>query len=178
MVKWAWKVSILRSFLKAIKPALLVLRKRSFIMKVILLKDVKGQGKKDDVIEVSDGYARNFLIKNNLAVQASATLVNSVTLSKQAAQHRKAVEKAEAAALVAKLKDVVVTLSVKVSENGKMFGALTAQNIADELAKQGFEIDKRQIVLAQPIKSIGDYVVTIKPYAEVSGTLKVKVVAL
>ena len=64
-------------------------------MKVILLKDVKGQGKKDDVIEVSDGYARNFLIKNNLAVQASATLVNSVTLSKQAAQHRKAVEKAE-----------------------------------------------------------------------------------
>lgn len=146
-------------------------------MKVLLLKDVKGRGKKNDVIEVSDGYARNFLIKNNLAVVASSTLVNSVTIAKKAEEHRKAVEKAEAAELIAKLKDVVVKLEVKVSENGKMFGALTSQNISDALAKMGYDIDKKKIVLSEPIKSVGDYVVTIKAYAEVSGPLKVKVVA-
>jgi len=146
-------------------------------MKVILLKDVKGQGKKNDVIEVSDGYARNFLIKNNLAVMASSTLINSVNISKQAEQHRKAVEKAEAAELIKKLKDVTVTIAVKVSENGKMFGALTSQHIADELSNMGFDVDKKKIVLADPIKSVGNYVVTVKAYAEVSGPLKVNVVS-
>lgn len=147
-------------------------------MKVILNKDVKGQGKKGDIIEVSDGYARNFLIKNNLAVQASATLINSVNISKKAEEHRKQVEKAEAQKLVDDLGKITVQIAVKVSETGKMFGALTAQNISDKLAEMGFDVDKKKIILGDAIKSVGTYVVTVKPYAEISGKLRVEVVSL
>ena len=148
-------------------------------MKVILLKDVKGQGKKDDVIEVSDGYARNFLLKNGLAKEATATNLNSVNIAKKAEEHRKAVEKAEAMELAKKISAVSVVVKIKVGETGKLFGALNTQAIADALkAQHNIDIDKKKIVLADPIKSIGIYTVTIKPYAEVSAKLQVTVAAL
>ena len=148
-------------------------------MKVILLKDVKGQGKKDDIIDVSDGYARNFLLKNGLAKEATSTNINSVNIAKKAEEHRKAVEKAEALELAKKINDITVTVKIKVGETGKLFGALNTQAIADALKSQhNIDIDKKKIVLADPIKSVGAYTVTVKPYAEVSAKLKVVVAAL
>lgn len=144
-------------------------------MKVILLKNVKGQGKKDQVIDVSDGYARNFLIKNGLAVVATSTQINSIQISNAAAEKRKAAEKAEAVKLAKQLESLNVTVEIKTGETGKLFGALNTQAIADALKKQGIDIDKKKIVLADPIKSVGDYVITVKPYAEVSAKLKVSV---
>lgn len=145
-------------------------------MKVILKKDVKAQGKKGDVIEVSDGYARNFLFKNDLAIEATSVNLNSLKMTNAAADHRKAVEKAEAEALAARLNDMNVTIRLKVSETGKIFGALNTQSIADALEKEGITVDKKKIVLPEPIKTVGVHVVTVKPYAEVSAKLKVTVV--
>ncbi len=145
-------------------------------MKVILVKDVKAQGKKGDVIEVSDGYARNFLFKNNLAIEATSVNLNSLKMANAAADHRKSVEKAEAEALAKKLGNMNVTIRLKVSETGKIFGALNTQSIADALAKEGITVDKKKIVLPEPIKTVGTHIVTVKPYAEVSAKLKVTVV--
>jgi ribosomal protein L9 len=146
-------------------------------MKVILLKDVKGQGKKDDVIDVSDGYGRNYLIKNGYATLATSTQINSIKISRAAEEKRKAAEKAEAIKLAARLEQMSVTVEIKAGETGKLFGALNTQAIADALEKQGVSIDKKKIVLTDPIKSVGDYVITVKPYAEVSAKLKVSVKA-
>ena len=147
-------------------------------MKVVLLADVKGQGKKNDIIEVSDGYARNFLIKNKLAQEATATLVNSLKLSKAADERRKAIEKAEALELAKKLNGTTVTVKIKAGETGKLFGALNTQSVADALAAAGYQIDKKKIVLNDVIKAVGIYEVVVKPYAEVSAKIKVEVVAL
>ncbi len=145
-------------------------------MKVILIKDVKAQGKKGDVINVSDGYARNYLFKNDLAIEATSVNLNSLKISKEAADHRKSVEKAEAEELAKKINGMTVTIGMKVSETGKIFGALNTQAIADALEKEGISLDKKKIVLPEPIKTIGLHTVTIKPYAEVSAKLKVQVV--
>jgi large subunit ribosomal protein L9 len=147
-------------------------------MKVVLLQDVKGQGKKNDVINVSDGYARNFLIKNKLAVEATATMINSLNISKAADEHRKAVEKAEAVALAKKLEGTTVVVKIKVGETGKLFGSLNTQNVADALASQGFNVDRKKIVIDGVIKSVGSYTVVVKPYAEVSAKITVRVEAL
>ena len=147
-------------------------------MKVVLLADVKGQGKKNDIIEVSDGYARNFLIKNKLAQEATATLVNSLKLSKAADERRKAIEKAEALELAKKLNGTTVTVKIKAGETGQLFGALNTQSVADALAAAGYQIDKKKIVLNDVIKAVGIYEVVVKPYAEVSAKIKVEVVAL
>ena len=144
-------------------------------MKVILKADVKGQGKKGEIVNVSDGYARNFLFKNNLAEEATASSVNSARIS---AEHRKAVEKAAAAELKKKLDAESITVKIKVGENGKLFGALNTQSIADALAAKGIEVDKKKIVIAEPIKSLGRYTVTVKCYAEISAKLAVTVQAL
>lgn len=146
-------------------------------MKVILTQDVKAQGKKGDIINVSDGYARNFLFKNNLAIEATANNVNSVKVSQAAKDHHKAVEKQEAIDFCAKLKDTQIVVTCKVGENGKMFGALNTQNIADALAKEGYTVDKKKIVLKEPIKTLGNYTITFKPYPEVSGTFTLVVKA-
>lgn len=146
-------------------------------MKVILTQDVKSQGKKGDVINVSDGYARNFLFKNNLAVEASASNMNSVNLQKAAVAHRKQEEKAAAVELAEKLNKTAVTVKIKTGENGRLFGALNTQAIADALGAVGINVDKRKIVLSEPIKALGSYKVTVKPYAEVTATLTVNVVA-
>ena len=144
-------------------------------MKVILVKDVKAQGKKGDVIEVSDGYARNFLLKNKLAIEATSVNLNSLKISNEAATHRKEVERAEAQELAKKLDGMTVTVKLKVSETGKIFGALNTQAIADALAKVGVTVDKKKIVLPEPIKTVGSHTVVVKPYAEVSAKLKVVV---
>ncbi len=147
-------------------------------MKVILTADVKGQGKKNDIISVSDGYARNYLIKNKLAVEATASVVNSIEISKKADEHRKALERAEAQALASKIQGMTVVVKIKVGETGKLFGALNTQAVSDALAAQGIEIDKKKIVLNEVIKSVGVYEVTVKPYAEISAKIKVKIEAL
>lgn len=145
-------------------------------MKVILIKDVKAQGKKGDVIDVSDGYARNYLFKNNLAIEATSVNLNSLKISKEAADYRKSVEKAEAEELAKKINGMTVTIPMKVSETGKIFGALNTQSIADALEKEGVVLDKKKIVLPEPIKTVGVHTVTVKPYAEVSAKLKISVV--
>ena len=147
-------------------------------MKVILKADVKGQGKKGEIINVSDGYARNFLFKNGLAAEANAAAVNSARISAEAAEHRKAVEKAAAQELKAKLDKESIAVKIKVGENGKLFGALNTQNISDALAKKGYEVDKKKIVIAEPITSLGRYTVTVKCYAEISAKLTVVVEGL
>ena len=147
-------------------------------MKVILTADVKGQGKKGEIINVSDGYARNFLFKNNLAQEATASTINSARISAEAAEHRRAVEKAAAQELKKKLDSESVTVKIKVGETGKLFGALNTQQIADALADKGIEVDKKKIVIAEPIKALGRYTVTVKCYAEISARLTVSVEAL
>jgi len=145
-------------------------------MKVILLKDVKGQGKAGEVIEVSPGYARNFLLPTGAAKEASSTNLNAVKLQKEADERKRAEEKAAALELVAKVKSITLKIPLKVSETGKIFGALTSAMISDELKKAGIELDKKKIVLNEPIKMVGIYDLVIKPYAEVSGALKIEVV--
>ena len=105
-------------------------------MKVILTADVKGQGKKNDIINVSDGYARNYLIKNKLAVEATSSMVNSLEISKKADEHRKAVEKAEAVALAQRINGMNVVVKIKVGETGKLFGSLNTQSVADALKEK------------------------------------------
>jgi len=146
-------------------------------MKVILTEDVKAQGKKGDVINVSDGYARNFLFKNNLAVEATATNLNSIKIAKDAAAHHQAVEKAEAVALAKKIGETPVTCAVKVGANGRLFGSLTTQNVAAALEKAGLALDKKKIVLTETVKTLGTYKLQVKTYAGVSATLTLHVVA-
>ncbi len=133
-------------------------------MKVLLLQDVKGSGKKGDIVEVSDGYAKNFLIKKSLAKEAN----NSVMLEKASQvaslERTKKLEKEAAQAIADKLNNKEFTLHVKLGENGKMFGAITSKEIAEELIKNGFEIDKKQILLDSPIKSTGRYTIEAKLY--------------
>ncbi len=147
-------------------------------MKVILTQDVKGQGKKDDVIEVSDGYARNFLIKNKLAVEATSAMINSIKIKKAADEHRRAEEKAAALELAKKISGTTVAVKIKVGETGKLFGALNTQAVADALKEAGYDIDRKKIVLPDVIKTVGVYEITVKPYAEVSAKIKVSVEAL
>ena len=147
-------------------------------MKIILLNDVKGQGKKGEVIDVNEGYARNFLFKNNLAIEANDANMNILNRQKAAERQRKAEEKAAALELKKKLDATTVTVPIKTGENGKLYGALNSQNVADALKAAGIEVDKRKIVLTSPIKTLGVHKVTVKPYAEVTATLTVNVVSL
>lgn len=146
-------------------------------MKVILLKDVKSQGKQGDIIEVSDGYARNYLFPNNLAKQATATALNSIKIAKEAEVRRKKIEHDEAVELCKKLAGLTVTVRIKTGANGKLFGALNTAAVSDALKEMGIDLDKKKIVIPEPIKSLGRYTLTIKPYAEVSGKLNVNVVS-
>jgi len=146
-------------------------------MKVILTQDIKGTGKKDQIIEVSDGYARNFLFPRKLALEATAANLNSVKNLKAAEAHRKDEEKKEALVLAEKMKGLVVDVPVKAGENGKLFGAVTNQEVATALQKQhGIEIDKRKINLGT-IKNIGPAEAQVRVYAETVATLKLNIVA-
>jgi len=143
-------------------------------MKVILTADVKAQGKKGDLITVADGYG-SFLIKSGMAEHATSTAINSVNLKNQAAAHHKQVEKQAAIEFSKKINETPVTIKVKVGANGKLFGALNTQSIADAMKKSGLDCDKKKIVLKEPIKLVGLYKVNIKVYPEISATLNLTV---
>ena len=145
-------------------------------MKVILLQDVKGKGKKGQMLEVSDGYARNFMLPKKLAIEATPDAINTMRMNDKATQERIAREKAEALAISKKLREMTVTVMAKGGGNGRLFGAVTNQEIADALkAKSGIALDKRKIVIADPIKSVGTYTVTCKLGYEINAPLTVKI---
>ncbi len=145
-------------------------------MKVILLQDIKGTGKKDQLIEVSDGYARNFLLPRKMAMEASKQNVNSLKSAERATEHRKAVEKEEAQALAARLAEITINITVKAGANGRLFGSVTTQEIADALkAQHGITIDKRKISLPEPIRQCGEAKAEAKLYPEVGAVLTLNV---
>ena len=146
-------------------------------MKVILQQDVKGQGKKGEMIEVSEGYGRNFLLPRKLAVPATADAINTMNLKEKARKAEEARLKAEAQEIAGKLQNCPVKLSAKAGNGGKLFGAVTGKEIAGALKEQfGMEIDGKKLVLDQPIKSFGSYEVKAKLGFEVSGTVYVLVI--
>jgi len=149
---------------------------REVRMKVILKQDVKGLGKAEELVDVSDGYARNYLIPRGLAAEANASNINIMKTKKEAEKNRKARELAQARELAARLKEIVVTIRTKSGEGGKLFGSVTSKDISDKLKKDfNIDIDKKKIVLPEPIKSTGNFEVEIKLYPEVSGKLAVKI---
>lgn len=144
-------------------------------MKVILSQDVKNLGKKGDIVNVNDGYANNFLFKSKLAVPANAGNLN-INAQEKAAMAKKIKEETEAAKeLAKKLEDVIVNVSVQIGENGKTFGSVSAKEISEELAKMGYNVDRKKIDLDNPIKNIGEYTVSAKLYKGVTGKIKVQV---
>ena len=146
-------------------------------MKVILKQDVKGKGKKGQMIEAAEGYARNFLLPKGLAVEATPDAVNTMNLQAKAKAKADAEAKAEALAIAEKLKSCQVKIAAKVGEGGKLFGAVTGKEISSALKEQfGMDIDGKKLVLEQPIKSFGGYQVKAKLGFEVSGTVYVLVV--
>ena len=145
-------------------------------MKVILLQDVKGKGKKGQILEVSDGYARNFMLPKKMAIEATADAINTVKMNDKATQERIAREKAEALATSKKLREMTVTVTAKGGGNGRLFGSVTNQEIADALGKAGIKLDKRKIVLKDAIKNVGTYTATCKLGYEITAPLTVKIV--
>ena len=146
-------------------------------MKVILQQDVKGQGKKGQLVDVSDGYARNFLLPKKLAVPATAENLNTMKLQEKARAAQEAAEKAEAQELSAKLQAVIVKIPAKAGEGGRLFGAVTSKEISDALMEQhGMNIAKSKLVLDEPIKSCGSYQIRAKLGYEITGTVNVLVV--
>lgn len=145
-------------------------------MKVIFLKDVKGQGKKGEIKNVSDGYANNFLIPRGLAEPANASNVKQLEQQKMAEARNKQKEKEQAQALAGKLEQTELVLKAKAGEGGRLFGAITSKHIADELKKLKVDIDRRKIELDEPIRSLGVARVPIKLHPDVKATLKVQVV--
>ena len=145
-------------------------------MKVILQQDVRGQGKKGQLVEVSDGYARNFLLPKKLAVLATAENVNTMKQQEKARKAQEAAEKAEAEALSKKLEGLMVKIPAKAGEGGRLFGAVTAKEISEALAAQySLNIPKARLVLDEPIKACGGYQVKAKLGYEVTGTVNVVV---
>ena len=144
-------------------------------MKVILLQDVKGQGKKGQLIEVSDGYARNFMLPRKLAVEATTDAINTKNMNDKATAERIAKEKAAALELSNKLRTMTLKVTAKGGGQGRLFGAVTNAEIAAALEKQGIKLDKRKIVLSENIKNVGTYTVTCKLGYEISAPLTVKI---
>ena len=145
-------------------------------MKVILQADVKGTGKKGQVFEVADGYARNFLFPKKLAIEATTGNIQDITHKKVLEDRRKEKEKETAVELAAKLNALLIEVKTKTGEGGRLFGSVTSKEIADALKKQhGVEVDKRKLELKEPIKALGNYEVHVKVHPDVIATLKVHV---
>ena len=145
-------------------------------MKVILLQDVKGKGKKGQMLEVSDGYARNFMLPRKIAIEATPDAINTMRMNDKATQERIAKEKAEAMAISKQLREMTVPVTAKGGGAGRLFGSVTNQEIADALEKQsGIKLDKRKIAIAEPIKSVGTYTVTCKLGYEITAPLTIKI---
>lgn len=144
-------------------------------MKIILLQDVKGQGKKGDLLDVNEGYARNFLIKKGLAEAATATKINELNQKKVSEEYHKREELKAMKALAEEIKGKTFTVKIKVGQNGKVFGSVTGADIAESLNAAGYAVDKKKIVLANPIKLVGEYPVEIKLAEGVSAKITVSV---
>ena len=144
-------------------------------MKVLLLQDVKSHGRKDEIVEVNDGYARNFLIKKGLAVEATSKVSNEYAQRKAQEENRKAEERAEAIELAKRLEGKEFSVSIRCGDNGKLFGAVTAKEISDALAAEGYAVDKKKIALKESVKLVGKYKVDLKIYSGVSTYIYVTV---
>lgn len=145
-------------------------------MKVILKADIKGVGKKDEVINASDGYARNFLFPRKLAVEANAENMSKLKNKQDSVQHKKNVEKEKAEDIAKKLKDITVNIKVKAGDNGRIFGGVTSKEISENLKQQfKIDIDKKKIVLNETIKNIGVFNVSVKLFEGIVGNLKINV---
>ena len=145
-------------------------------MKVVLLQDVKGQGKKDDIVNVSDGYARNFLFPRKLAAEADKKVLNDIKNKEAAKARRIELEKAAARETAEKLQSLLVKIPIQSGADGKLYGSVTTKDIAEALlAQHGVEVDRRKIVLDNPIKAYCTYTVDIKLYPEIAGKLNVLV---
>ena len=148
-------------------------------MKVILLNDVKGQGKKGDVITVSEGYARNYLLPRFLAVEASEAKLKEISHQQAAEGRKKKKVEDEARATAARLEGIRVQIKTKVGEGGKLFGAVSNKDIAESLANQhGFNLDKKKIILKEPIKTLGEHLISVKLHPAVQATIMVLVEAV
>ncbi len=148
-------------------------------MKVVLLADVKALGKKDDIVTVNDGYARNFLLPRKLGVEATRANLDALKLQQQNAAFLAAEQLKEAQELAGKIGSVKLNMQIKVGANGKLFGALSSKEIADALKEQcGIEVDKKKIVLADPIKEVGEKTVELKLHKDVIAKLALNVQAL
>lgn len=144
-------------------------------MKVILLEDVKGKGKKNDMVNVPDGYARNFLFPKNLAKEASNSGINEISQKKESEKARLLKEKEEAQALKDSLSGATVNVKVRCGENGKIFGSVTSKEIAEALVAQGFNIDKRMIILKESIRQTGRQMVDVKVYKDMIARVNINV---
>ena len=145
-------------------------------MKVILLQDVKGKGKKGQMLEISDGYARNFLLPKKMAIEATPDAINTMRMNDKAAAEKAAKERAEALETSKRLREMTVTVTAKGGGAGKLLGAVTSQEIADALkAQSGIVLDKRKIVMSDPIKNVGTYTVQCKLGYEITAPLSVKI---
>ena len=145
-------------------------------MKVILCADVKGQGKKDQIVEVSDGYARNFLFPKKLAIPADSKALNEIKNKEASKQHKLDVEKATAIEIAKKLESLVVVFEYAAGPDKKLYGSVTAKDISEALkAKHGIEIDKRKITLSEPIKSFGTFKADVKLFTDVCGKITIEV---
>lgn len=143
-------------------------------MKVLLLQDVKGKGKKDTIVDVSDGYARNFLLPKGVAVEADAKIMNDYKNKQAAKKHHEEMEKQAAKETAEKLAGLVVKILATAGADGRFYGSVTTKDIAEELEKQhGITVDKRKIVLDDAIKAFGPYSLDVKLYPEISGKLNV-----
>ena len=147
-------------------------------MKVILTQDIKGVGKKDEIINANDGYARNFLFPKKLAVEANAQNMSLLQGRKDSANFKKEQDKEQANQIKEKLAKIMLTIKVKSGENGKIFGSITSKEISTDLKSQyKIEIDKKKINLKEPIKELGTFTVDIKLYEGIIGKLKINIVA-
>ena len=145
-------------------------------MKVILLQDVKGKGKKGQMIEASDGYARNFLLPRKMAIEATADNVNTMKMNDKAKAEQAAREKAQAQEIAAKLKDITVEIKAKSGNGGRLFGSITSAEVSEALKKQfGITIDKKKIVQEEPIKSFGSFSMKAKLGYEITATISIHV---
>ncbi len=147
-------------------------------MKVILLADVKGQGKKDQMVEVSDGYARNFLLPRKLAIPADAKSINEMKNKEASKQHKIDVEKEQATQIAAKLEKITLRFEYAAGPDKKLYGSVTAKDISEALARDyDLTVDKRKINLAEPIKSFGNFTAEAKLYTGISGKITISVVS-
>ena len=146
-------------------------------MKVILLEDVRGSGKSGDVVNVSDGYARNMLIPRGLAVEATPQNIKQLEKKKEAMAKKFAEDKAAALEMKKKLEETTVEVKAKAGKSGKVFGSVTSADIADALQAMGFDVDKKKIQLDSPIKTLGQETVNVKLFTEVAAKIKVNVIS-